>query len=224
MLFKSSQKLNPVHAHAPTLAIGNPAALAILLLAGLIPLLFYFWLHDPDLTRENGPLEWLQVVLLIGAVEAHAIHAARLPRSTAGFVLSSGMSALALAFALREIDVMEFGSSEFFRVLEAAVQVIKIAIGVGLLVFVASRLSQLLKSLPGVLKQPLYSISLAAGFLLLFTIPFDDNAFGLHGGLSRFIEEALELASYALLFIAAMTHGPTASQLVNPPLARHADN
>ena len=186
--------------------IGLPAGLALLLLVALIPVLSYLWHQNPGLSEENGAIEWLQVVILIGAVEAHGLHAWRLPRSRLPFVLSASLATLAFAFSLREIDVLEFGESGIFLWIESALQVLKIAVGAALLVFLASRMRLIMASWPTLLRQPVLRISLAGGVLLLAGIPFDDNALQLDAGLSRLIEELLELACYALLFIAAMTY------------------
>lgn len=189
-------------------------ALVLVLTAALA---VYAGLFNPALAAENAPLEWLQVTILLLAGLVQALRSlAALTRSER--TVRTGLAMLMLCFALRELDINEFGTSAAVVALEQQVQWVKFALGFWLLGFLVISFRHIYVGGRTLFASPMMLFSLLGGALLLLSAIFDGNGVGISAGLAQVVEETLELQAYFFLLMAAITPAK-AAHLALPPVA-----
>ena len=191
----------------------------VIVLALVLPAAFavYAWLFNPALAAENGLLEWLQVALLLLAGLMQALRSlTALTRSER--TVRTGLAMLMLCFALRELDINEFGTSAAIVTLEQQVQWVKVVLGFWLLGFLVISFRHIYVGGRALFFSPMMLFSLLGGALLLLSAIFDGNGVGISAELAQVVEETLELQADFSLLMAAINPAQSA-RLTLPSVA-----
>jgi hypothetical protein len=184
----------------------NPAVL-LTGLAVVTALCYAGWQMNADFAEENNVMEWGQALFLLLACVVQGTRTLRYGRDTLGFVIHAGLTLLMYSFLVRELDMREWddAGSHAWRWVEHVARFIGWSLWVVMLGLVALRAGRLLRAARRIAALPVLWYVALAGVLMVSGWPFDKEAFsGLAHDTSRFIEEALELNAYILLFCAAL--------------------
>ena len=201
------------------------APLKILLL--VLPILGYFlWQLDPMTIEEDGALEMGQTILLLLAGIMHVAQARRFKASSLAFAIHAGFALLAFSFAVRELDIDQFGTAPVWTILDRGLRIARTALWIGFMVFLIPRLKQLYASRAAIIALPVISMSLVAGLFLIAGGLFDRHVFSwLSLPTSRFLEEVLELDGYLVFLAAAFsTTTETLAPGMQSPMRAGQDN
>jgi len=135
----------------------------------------------------------------------------------------TGLAMLMLCFALRELNINEFGTSAAIFTLEQQVQWVKFVLGFWLLGFLVIGFRHIYVGGRALFFSPMMLFSLLGGALLLLSAIFDGNGVGISAGLAQVVEETLELQAYFFLLMAAINPAQAARLTLSPVAGAHPD-
>jgi hypothetical protein len=157
--------------------------------------------------RENQFLELAQCGFLALVCCVCSVRAWRLAKTSLNlnFLLHAGLALLSYSFLLRELDIDQFGAAQQWAQLELVLRLFGVALWLVLLVFVASRVTQLWAQRAIMFKMPMVLLVMLGGALLLASWPFDKQIFPVFSyATSQFIEELLEFNGCMVLFFGSL--------------------
>lgn len=177
-------------------------AIAILLAS----LLAYLgWKQNPMIIAEDHFMEWAQALLLLLAFAVHARKAVKLPPSSNEFLVRGGAGVLALALALRELDIDKLGASDIWAVAELVLRGTALAMLVAFLAFSAIRLPSIWRNRSTLFRMTTVRWTFFGCLLYVASWPFDKGlVFPFMRDYTYFLEELLELNACITLFAAAL--------------------
>lgn len=177
-------------------------AIAIL----LVSLLSYLgWKLNPMIIAEDHFMEWAQALLLLFAFAVHAWKAIKLPPSSIEFLVRSGAGILALALALRELDIDKLGTSDIWAVAELVLRGTALTMLVAFLAFSAIRLPGIWRNRSPLVRMTTVRWTFFGCLLYVASWPFDKGlVFSFMRDYAYFLEEMLELNACITLFAAAL--------------------
>lgn len=178
--------------------------MALLLTASLLS--FLLWKNNPLITEENQLLELAQAALLLLACFMHGERAFRLQITSLDFLLHAGLALLTYSFALRELDIDQFGTSQAWPLVEKILRLAGVVLWAGLLIFLIPKVRQVVARRSALLALPCMVFTIGGGLFFMASWPFDKQFFSfLAHDYSVLIEEILELIACILLFTASLT-------------------
>lgn len=198
------------HPYSPS---QNLAVLLITLL-GTTLVAIVFWINGWLTLGENSALELAQATLLILASLLHGERAWRLKIASLEGLIHAGLALLTYSFALRELEIDQFGASEFWAHLENALRFLGFTLWAGLLIVLMWRIKPIFGNRWLILALPMMKLTLWGGFFYIASWPFDKAVFAaLAPASSEFIEEVLELNACIFLFFASLAKSSLPSRL-----------
>lgn len=176
---------------------------------------FILWKNDPLIAEENQALELVQSTFLLLACFLHGERASRLKMSALDFLIHAGLALLTFSFALRELDIDQFGTSEIWAQSERVLRFSSAALWIGFLILLMSRIKQVFTRRSAILTLPVMVLAIWGGVFYIASWPFDKEIFSsLSHDYSRFIEEVLELNACVILFAASLADSSLQSSAV----------
>ncbi len=180
-------------------------AVLLMTLLGTTLIAVIFWLNGWLTLGENSALELAQATLLILASLLHGERAWRFKIASLEGLIHAGLALLTYSFALRELEIDQFGASEFWAHLENTLRLIGFTLWAGLLIVLMWRIKLIFDNRWLILALPVMQLTLWGGFFYIASWPFDKALFAaLSPAGSEFIEEVLELNACIFLFFASL--------------------
>jgi hypothetical protein len=189
-------------------------------IAGLLAisstLSFEAWQLDPRVTAENALLELTQGAFLLLAAVFQGARAFNSHDSGLRRDIRLGLALFAFALFLREVDVNKLGNRDTWGAVENILRVSALLMILGFIWHMSRRIKLIIANITKILLAPTVILSMLACVLYACGLPFDREFFNIDKGLSKWIEETVELNA-CLLFLCAGIVGSIKTNVVKIP-------
>ena len=191
------------HPYSP----GRSLAVLISIMLTVTVLSFILWKNDPLIAEEGHAIELAESILLLLACFMHGERAFHLEMSVLNFYIHAGLALLTYSFALRELDIDQFGTSEIWPLVERVFRIAGVVLWVVFFIILMPRIKQIFSRRSAILVLPVMLLTIWGGLFYIASWPFDKELFStLPHDYSRFIEEVLELNAGVILFAASLAN------------------
>ncbi|MFA9477593.1 hypothetical protein ACERK3_04715 [Phycisphaerales bacterium AB-hyl4] len=165
---------------------------------------FTLWRYDENTMDEHHVVETTQAFLLLMAYLVHSLRAVRREyRFDAWY--RAGLAILCLSFAVRELQIDEFGPAPFWPSIELAIRGLVVVAWVVFIGLLVPRIDWLRGYVRQAFLSPCALFTLAGCVFYVMSWPFDKEKFPIDPSTSQYIEEMVELLATICLFAAATT-------------------